>query len=126
MTHSRRTTIALLSGAALGASVVAGSAQASAPPVGPLPRGPVSTIATMKGQLVAVALPEDTGGLTWRIAGGFNGNVLQEVREQSDVGGNLVIVFKATGAGNTSINFGLTRGERVTAYQSRRFNIRVS
>jgi hypothetical protein len=126
MTHNKRSAIVLLSAASFAASFTAGSGQASAPPVGPLPSGPVSTIATVKGELVAVALPEHTGGLNWRIARGFNGNVLQQVREQSDVGGSLVIVFKATGTGSTSINFGLTRGERIKAYESRRFNIRVS
>jgi hypothetical protein len=126
MNPKKRTSIALLAAVAAATSVAVGSGQASAPPVGALPSGPVSTIATTKGEFVAVALPQHTGGLGWRIARAFNGNVLQEVREQSDVGGNLVVVFKATGAGKTSITFGLTRGEREKAFQSRRFDVRVN
>jgi hypothetical protein len=126
MNPKKRTTIALLATVAAATSVAVGSGQASAPPVGALPNGPISTIATTRGEFVAIALPQHTEGLGWRIARAFNGNVLQEVREQSDVGGNLVVVFKATGAGKTSITFGLTRGERKKAFQSRRFDVRVN
>jgi hypothetical protein len=108
------------------AIAAAASSQASAPPVGRLPLGPTSQIATQKGQLVAVALPEHSDGRVWRIARPFDSTVLREVREQSGVGGNLVVVFKATGAGNTTISFALTRGERPKAFESRRYRVQVN
>jgi hypothetical protein len=44
-------------------------AEATAPPVGPLPKGPVTTVRTVPGSLVAVALPHRSGGgLVWRLA----------------------------------------------------------
>lgn len=125
MPRRRRTSLGLLLTVVLTAWSAAASS-ASAPPVGALPIGPVSTIATHTGELVAVALPERTDGLGWRIARAFDGSVLTEVREQSDVGGNLVVVFLARGAGTTSITFGLTRGERPKAIESRRFDVNVT
>jgi hypothetical protein len=49
------TTLALL--AACSTFGLVGSAHADSTPVGPLPAGPVQTIAVKKGQLVALALP---------------------------------------------------------------------
>ncbi len=126
MRPKARTSIALVVAVAATTSFAVGSGQASAPPVGALPSGPVSTITTTKGEYVAFALPEHRGGLVWRVARPFKPGVLDEVREQSGVGGSLVIVFKAIGVGRTSITYGLTRGEREKAFQSRRFDVRVS
>jgi predicted secreted protein len=126
MSSRTRTSIALVVAVAATTSFAVGSGQASAPPVGPLPNGPVSTITTTKGEYVAFALPEHHGGLVWRVARPFKPGVLNEVREQSGVGGSLVIVFKAIAVGSTSITYGLTRGEREKALQSRRFDVRVS
>jgi hypothetical protein len=50
--------------------------------------------------------------------------VLRQVSE-ADVGANVVLVFKAVGTGQTAVAFGLTRGERAKAYESRRFTVRV-
>jgi hypothetical protein len=58
---------------------VAGGAVASAPPVGPLPKGPVTTIVTQPGALVAIALPHRSGGLVWRLARGVDPKLLVEV-----------------------------------------------
>ncbi len=126
MHPKRRTFLALLAAAVAGTSFAISSGQAAAPPVGALPNGPVSTIVTTKGEYVAFALPEHSGGLVWRVARPFKAGVLDQVREQSGVGGSVVIVFKATGVGSTSISYGLTRGEREKAFQSRRFIVRVS
>ena len=100
-------------------------AVASAPPVGPLPAGPSSSIATTKGQLVAVALPVRAGGRVWRIARNANPGVLRQVSE-ADVGRSVVLVFQATGKGTTTIAFGLTRGERAKAYESRFYTVKVA
>ncbi len=125
MRHKKWKSIAPLA-AVVGATTLAvGSGHASAPPVGALPNGPVSTISTTKGEYVAFALPAHSGGLVWRVARSFKTGVLNEVREQSGVGGTIVIVFKATGVGDTSITYALTRGERAKAFQSRRFEVHV-
>jgi hypothetical protein len=81
-------------------------------PVGPLPAGTVSTIKTGPNQLVAVALPRNSksSGLVWRIARPYKSTILRQVSE-ADVGGNVVLVFKVTGRGTTSLVFALTRGD---------------
>lgn len=104
--------------------VLALPAAASAPPVGPLPKGPVTTIATQKGQLVAVALPHRTGGLVWRLAHVINPKVLRQVSE-ADVGKDVVVVFRAVGAGRVRLAYGLTRGERTGARASLTFAVTV-
>jgi hypothetical protein len=100
------------------------SASASAPPVGPLPAGPTSTIVTTSGELVAVALPHRVGGRVWRVAREFDGKVVSEVSE-ADVGTNVVLVFKASGKGTTKLVFASTLGERTKAYEARTFVVRV-
>jgi hypothetical protein len=106
------------------AAALVGTAAASAPPVGPLPAGPTSTIVTTKGQLVSIALPHRSGGKVWRIAQNANPKVLKQVTE-GDVGPTVVLVFKATGSGTTTIKLGLTLGEKTKAYESRTYVVRV-
>jgi hypothetical protein len=103
---------------------VAASAAASAPPVGPLPAGPTSSITTQRNELVAVALPHRAGGRVWRIARAFNSSVVREVSE-ADVGSNVVIVFRAAGSGTATVKFGLTKGETAKAFEARTFRITV-
>jgi hypothetical protein len=98
--------------------------RADSPPVGALPSGPTSTIQTQKGQLIAFALPRRSGGRVWRIARRFDAAVVRQVSE-GDVGASVVLVFKATGSGTTTVAFGLTRGETSKAFESRRFTVRV-
>jgi hypothetical protein len=106
------------------AAALAGASRADAPPVGPLPKGPTSTIQTQKGQNVAFALPVRSNGRVWRIAREFDSRVVKQVSE-GDLGNDVVLVFKAVGKGTTTISFGLTRGETSKAYESRRFVVRV-
>lgn len=106
------------------AAALAAPALATAPPVGPLPKGPVSAIRTTKGELVSFALPGRTGGRVWRVARPFNSRVVRQVSE-ADVGSSVVLVFKAVGKGTTTVAFGLTRGETAKAYESRRFIVTV-
>jgi hypothetical protein len=94
-----------------------GVAFASAPPVGPVPTGPVTHVTAPKGTLIAVALPLKSGGLVWRLARDVDSTVLQESSE-ADVGRNVVIVFRTVGEGDAKIVFALTRGERPRAYAS--------
>jgi hypothetical protein len=108
-----------------GALAFAGVGLASAPPVGPLPPGPSSTIKTSNGELVAFALPHRANGRVWRVARTPNAAVLRQVSE-ADVGNQVVLVYVATGKGTTSVAFGLTRGERAKAYESRRYTVIVA
>jgi hypothetical protein len=98
---------------------------AASPPVGPLPKGPTSTISTEKGQLVAFALPRRADGRVWRVARKFDARVVRQVSEGDVSGGLVVVVFRAIAPGRTTVAFGLTRGETAKAFESRRFTVRV-
>jgi hypothetical protein len=109
------------------AALAASNAQASAGPVGALPKGPVTAISVKKGELVAVALPSAAAstGLVWRVARAYNGKVVSEVTE-GDLKADVVIVYKAVGVGKTSIVYALTKGESATAQQAKTFVVTVS
>jgi hypothetical protein len=109
---------------ALTAGVGASAGRATAPPVGPLPPGPTTTIETPSNQLVAIALPRRTGGRVWRIARRVDARVLRQVSE-ADVGSSVVIVFRAVRAGKTTVAVALTRGETAKALEARRYVVRV-
>jgi hypothetical protein len=107
----------------LAALIVTVSGFASAPPVGPLPRGAVTSISTPKGSLVSVALPTRTGK-SWRLARTVNAHVLVQISE-ANVGSAIVIVYRAVGQGSVSVRYGLTIGEQRKAYASATFDVRV-
>jgi CO/xanthine dehydrogenase FAD-binding subunit len=99
-----------LAAAAVGA-LVATPAFADSTPIGALPKGPVTTVTTHRGLLVAVALPHPADrGLVWRLARQVDSMVVREVSE-ADVGKNVVVVFAVTGKGRASIVYALTRGD---------------
>ena len=104
--------------------LLAAPAGASAPPVGPLPKGPVTTVQTARGSLVAVALPYRTGGLVWRLARGVDPKVLVEV-DEADVGPNVVVVYRAKSPGHVKLAYGLTRGDTTGARASLTFDVTV-
>jgi hypothetical protein len=87
-------------------------AAADSTPVGPLPKGPVASVVTTRGALVAVALPRQSAasGLVWRLARRVDPAVLAQVSE-ADVGSSVVVVFRARGRGNVRIAFALTKGD---------------
>jgi hypothetical protein len=99
-------------------------AGATAPPVGPLPQGPTTTVRAHTGSLVAVALPHRTGGLVWRLARGVSPRVLVQVSE-ADVGKDVVLVYRATRPGHAKLAFGLTRGETSRARASLTFDVTI-
>jgi hypothetical protein len=88
------------------------SARADSTPVGPLPNGPVSTVNTQRGSLVAVALPRPkaSSGLVWRVARRFDTSVVRQA-DEVDTASSIVVVFKVVGRGKASIVFAQTRGE---------------
>jgi hypothetical protein len=106
------------------ALVLALPAGASSPPVGPLPKGPVTTIRAQQATLVAVALPHRAGGLVWRLAHGVSPKVLVEVSE-GRIGKDVVVVYRATGPGQVRLAYGLTRGETRGARESLTFAVTV-
>jgi len=116
--------VAVLSAVAAAVFVPAATAVAAAPPVGPLPKGPVTTIETRPGQLVAVALPHRAGGLVWRLSRGVSPKVLRQVSE-ADVGNDVVVVYRAIGPGRVRLAYGLTRGETTGARASLTFVVTV-
>jgi len=116
----------MLSATVATAALIAGAtAEASAPPVGPIPKGPVSSVTTQKGQLVAIALPRRSNGLVWRLARRVNPAVLRQVSE-ANVGSSVVVVFRATGRGSARVVYALTRGETSHAYASITQAVRVT
>jgi hypothetical protein len=110
--------------AAAGALALVLPAAATAPPVGPLPRGPVTTIRTEPASLLAVVLPHRSAGLVWRLAHIVDPKVLREVSE-ANVGSDVVVVYRAVGPGRASLAYGLTRGETRGADASLRFTVIV-
>ena len=110
--------------AAVAVCVLAAPAAASSPPVGPLPAGPTTQITTQRGALVAIALPPQAAGRVWRLKGSIDTHIVREVTE-ANVGANVVVVFKATGKGSTTLAYGATRGETAKAYAAKRFHLTV-
>jgi hypothetical protein len=94
----------------LAASALVATSAADSTPIGPLPKGPVTDIQTPNGQMVAVALPNGSGGRVWRIARAVDKKVLREVSE-ANVGTNVVIVFQTTGTGTARVVFAQTRDD---------------
>jgi len=116
--------IALLLALALVAAAAV-PARASAPPVGPLPESPVTTITTVTQELVSFALPRGNSGLVWRTAQDTNPNVAREFAE-GDIPGNItVVVFLARKPGTTMVAFGLTNDEKPKAYRAARYRVIV-
>ncbi len=113
---------------ALSVAAVGGGAAASfadSTPIGALPRGPVSSIDSQRGELVAFALPRRGAGRVWRIARPVKASVLRQVGE-ANVGASVVLVFRATGPGDTTVSLALTKGDASSkALESRRFRVHV-
>ena len=105
------------------ASVLVLPAAATAPPVGKLPKGPVTTVRAPKGTLVALALPHLTG-LSWRLARPVDGKVVVQVGE-GDVGTSVVVTFRAKAAGHTKVIYAATRGESSVARAARTLDVTV-
>ena len=115
----------ILTLAALVAGLTAAAAVASAPPVGPLPKGPVTTIKLAGGRTFTVTLPKPkVAGRVWRIARPFDADVAREVRE-GETATAIKVTFRTVGAGTTRVVFALTRGETPHAYAARTYRVVV-
>ncbi len=109
------------------AAVVTATALSSAPPVGPLPKGPVQTVKRSPGTMFALTLPKPgVEGRSWRVARSYDSGVVRQVGEGTKPSGAVWASYRAVGAGTTRIAYALTRGERSHAYASRIFRVVVS
>ena len=104
--------------------VLAVPVEASAPPVGPLPKGPVTIVRTPKGTFVSLALPH-LKGLSWRLARQVDSRVLVQAGE-GDIGQTVVITFRAKAAGHTRVIYAATRGESSVARAARTLDVTVT
>lgn len=104
--------LAVLSALASVAVLAAAPAGADSAPVGPLPKGPVSTLTTTRGSLIAIALPaqKPSTGLVWRAARHVDPKVARQVWE-ADVGESVVVVFRAIARGTVRIVFAATKSD---------------
>jgi len=98
-------------------------AGASAPPVGKLPKGPVTTVRAQKGTLVAIALPQ-LKGLSWRLARQVDSKVVVQAGE-GNIGTSVVITFRAKGPGRTKVIYAATRGESTVARAAQTLDVTV-
>ena len=64
------------------AAVVTATALSSAPPVGPLPKGPVQTVKRSPGTMFTLTLPKPgVAGRSWRVARSYDSGVVRQVGE---------------------------------------------
>jgi hypothetical protein len=112
----------VLVAAALAAT--AGTASATAPPVGPLPAAKVTTVKTTRGQLVSIALPTRRG-YVWRVARPIPARVVRQVGE-GNLGRSVVLVFATVARGRGSIVLAETKGETARAYRAVRYEVTVA
>jgi hypothetical protein len=113
-----------LAAATVAVLVLALPVEASAPPVGKLPKGAVTTVRTPKGTFVSIALPH-LKGLSWRLARPFDSRVVTETGE-GDIGSTVVITYRAKAAGHTKVIYAATRGESTVAQAARTFDVTVT
>ena len=109
------------------ALTLVGPGAASAPPVGPLPRGQVTSVAAKRGTLVAIALPAQasSSGLVWRLARRVDPAIARQVSEGT-VDRTVIVIYEAVGRGRVTVAFGLTKGETRKAYKSVTYKVDVS
>lgn len=100
------------------------TANASAPPVGPLPKGPTTTITVQHGLVFALALSKPPSGQYWRAATSINIKVAKPLSD-GELEGNIILLYKAVAPGTTSVAYGLTRDETPKALKSHTFKITV-
>jgi hypothetical protein len=108
------------------AGALAATALSSAPPVGPLPKGPVQTVRPSVGATFKVTLPKpNAAGRVWRVARAYDATVVREVSEGTNKDGSVCVTYRAVGAGTTRVVYALTLGERTHAYAARTYRVVV-
>jgi hypothetical protein len=99
-------------------------AGAGAPPVGPLPKGTVTTISAPAQSYVAVALNRGESGLAWRVARAYDRRVVVETVNRN-IGSLTAWVFRTVRPGSTTLRFALTNAQQPKAYQAASYRILV-
>lgn len=117
----------LLAGAALAAvaATLTFEGSATAPPIGPLPKGAVTTITTPVQEYIGIALPRGESGLVWRAAPPYDPSVVRPAAER-DIGSLTVLVYRTVKVGKATLRFGLTNDERPKVYRSATYKIVVT
>jgi hypothetical protein len=110
--------------AALAVAAAAAPARATAPPVGPLPSGPTTTIRVRHGLLFAIALPHRASGLAWRGARRSDATIARPL-DEAELNGNVVFTYRAGRRGSTTVVYALTRDETAKALEARFFKVVV-
>lgn len=105
-------------------ATAASSALASAPPVGPLPKGTVTTIHVQHGLLFGIALPRPGKDLTWRGARQSDATITRPL-DEGELNGNIVFTYKAGHIGTTTVVYALTKDETPKALSARFFKVVV-
>jgi hypothetical protein len=100
------------------------SARATAPPVGPLPKGPVTTIHVQHGLLFAIVVPRPGAGLSWRGARLSDATIARPL-DEAELNGNIVFVYRAGHDGTTTVVYALTKDEGPKALKARFFKVIV-
>jgi hypothetical protein len=109
---------------ALVAAACVATATATAPPVGPLPKGTTTTISAPAQSYVAVALDRGQSGLVWRVARAYDARVVVGKVERN-LGDLTIWIFQTVRPGSTTVRFALTNGERPKAYKAASYRIVV-
>jgi hypothetical protein len=109
---------------ALALGAIALSARATAPPVGPLPKGPLTTIRVEHGLLFAIALPRTQSGLAWRGARQSDATIARPL-DEGELNGNIVFTYRAGRTGTTTVVYALTKDETPKALKARFFKVVV-
>ena len=109
---------------ACAAAVLVAGSRATAPPVGVLPKGPLTTITTPSQGYVAVALNRGQSGLVWRLARAYDTRIVERTTETS-LGDLSVWVFRTIRPGTATLRFALTNGVRPKAYQAATYRLVV-
>lgn len=107
------------------ALAAAAAGRSSAPPVGPLPAGPLTTIEVKSGLLFAIALPRPADGLTWRGARPSDAAIARPL-DEGELNGTIVFTYRAGHVGKTTVVYALTKGETAKAFAARSFAVVVS
>jgi hypothetical protein len=116
----KRLVVLLLAAAAV---LVAGS-RATGPPVGALPKGPLTTITTPSQGYVAIALNRGQSGLVWRLARAYDTRIVDQTT-QTRLGDLTVWVFRTITPGTATLRFALTNGAHPHAYQAATYRLVV-
>lgn len=108
------------------ALAVVSAASATAPPVGPLPPGPTTSVRVGAGGGFVVTLPRPVvAGGAWRVARSFDAHVVGQTWEHTTASGGVELGFAAAGTGSTRLVFAVTRGEAGRAYAARTVRVTV-